>query len=598
MFKIKLDRNIKRLFKHFFRYKKRFIIAVAAAVLVSSMDTSLPIIIGKVMDIIGRNAVIPHFLSAFFQKLKIFHPSRVFILNFFVIMMFIILFFKSIFSYVNTYLMQYINNKIIFDLRDKMLGSVLRYKLDYFDRHKTGQIISRFTNDIVILKNTTSSFKTLIQSGAYIIVILTVMFTRHFKLTLFTLIVYPFATYTMKTLGRKIKSIAINLQDQIAVITDILQDVLTGIRIIKIFSKERYELNKFSRQNEKNYSLNMKLARVDARFGPILQFISFLSTLIIFWFGAYLMLQRRLTVGELVEFLGMVVLVYKPIKDLGSVTSFLQKASVSAGRVYKIIDYPDLDTEGGTKIDTNLIRGAVEFKNVNFSYNQRRGVLKDINIKIKAYRRVAIVGHSGSGKSTIPALLFRLYDIKSGHILIDNKDIRELDLHQLRGLIGLVPQDTFLFSTTIMENIKYGRTDATDEEIINASKSANAYEFIMQLPSRFGTIVGERGLQLSGGERQRISIARTLLKNPKILILDEATSSLDTESERLVQDALDKLIVNRTTITIAHRLSTVLNSDTIFVIDNGQIVETGSHKQLLEKKGLYYKLCRAQYIIQ
>jgi len=594
---IKIDNNIRRLFGYFFKYWRRFTIAIISAILISSFDAALPALLGKVIDVIsGKKGVAPT-VDKIFGYLHI-GATTAHIVDFFIILTLVMLVFKVVFSFINNYLMAFINKKLVFEIRSAMISRLLLYKMRFFDKNKTGDTVSRFTNDLVILDNTTSTFKTLIQSFAYVIIILTVMFIRHFRLTLLTLIIFPSATYVMKVLGKKIKNRAVNTQQHIAYLTNLLQEIISGIRIIKIFVKEKYESAHYIKENKKNYDLNMRLARVDARIGPLLEFVSYFPTIIIIWYGTILVLHGVLTVGKLVEFVGLAVLLYKPVKNLGSITSFVQRASVSAGRVVKIIDYADVEMDDTDKILPADVKGEVEFNDVSFAYNNRNKVLKHITFHIKAGHKIAIVGASGSGKSTIAALLFRLYDINEGSISIDGTDIREIRRDSLRKIVGLVPQDTFLFSTSIFENIRYGRSDAAPEEVYAAAKTANAHKFIEQLPNGYDTQVGERGVQLSGGERQRVAIARTLLKNPKILVLDEATSSLDAKSEGIVQEALDKLSKNRTTITIAHRLSTIINSDTIFLINNGEIVEHGTHEELLKQKGLYQQLCKSQYITE
>ena len=373
-----------------------------------------------------------------------------------------------------------------------------------------------------------------------------------------------------------------------------LQEMIVSIRLIRLFVREDYEIDRFKRENENNFNAQMKAAQLSATLTPVVEFLAAIAVTTIVWYGGNEVISGNLTSGSLIAFLVYSVNISNPVKRLGNVYGSIQRAVAAAERVFDVLDTsPEIQDAPGA-IELPSVKGRVTFENVTFEYRAGEPALRNMSIDIPPGQVLAIVGPSGAGKSTIANLLPRFYDPQEGRILIDNVDIKNVTVRSLREQIAMVPQDTILFSASIFENILYGRLDATREEVMEASRAANAHDFILQLPDGYDTQIGERGCQLSGGQRQRISIARAILKDPRILILDEATSALDAESERLVQEALDKLMVGRTTLVIAHRLSTIQRADSILVLDKGRMIECGCHADLLESGGLYCKLYSLQ----
>ena len=399
----------------------------------------------------------------------------------------------------------------------------------------------------------------------------------------------------MKIFGRKIKRNGTVIQERMADITSLLQESISAIRVVKSFVREKYETDRFQRQNQLNFQAAMKNVQLTSLLTPTVEFLAAVSVTFIVWFGGYEVVNNEMTAGALVAFLTYAVNLANPVKRLSRVYGNLQRAMAAVDRVFAVIDLeePIHDKPGAKPLPE--IAGAVKLDKVTFEYKKGVPALSDVSLEAKPGQMIAFVGPSGAGKSTIANLIPRFYEITEGAISIDGQDIRDVTVASLREQIGIVPQETVLFSTTVRENIRYGRLDATDEEVEAAAKAANADEFIQNLPQGYDTKIGERGMNLSGGQRQRMAIARAILKNPRILILDEATSALDTESEKIVQAALDKLMVGRTSFVIAHRLSTIFNADQIFVIDGGKVSEHGTHEELLKRNGLYSYLYNIQF---
>ena len=385
------------------------------------------------------------------------------------------------------------------------------------------------------------------------------------------------------------------MQGRTADITAFLQEVISGARVIRSFARESFEFKRFEKENKNNFDAAMKATKLTAIMGPMVEFSAAIAVVVILWYGGYSVVQGYITAGSLIAFLIYAINLANPVKRLTQVYGNIQKALAAGDRVIDILETQPHVKELPTAKRMDHVKGEVHFDNVQFSYDAENLALKGVTLHVKPGETVAIVGPSGAGKSTIANLLPRFYDVTGGSIHIDGMDIREATFTSLRENIGLVPQDTMLFNASVRDNILYGRLDATDEEVLEAAKAANAIEFIEKLPQGFDTMVGERGNSLSGGQRQRIAIARAILKNPSILILDEATSALDTESEKIVQEALERLMKGRTALVIAHRLSTVQHADHIVVLQQGSVVEEGTHDELLALQGLYSHLYRVQF---
>jgi len=502
---------------------------------------------------------------------------------------------KGILSFGCTYIMSRVGQKLILNLRRELYDRLVHFPLGFYTEKRAGDIMSRGTNDMSMLQNSVNSLADAVQAFATLLVFVVMMFVVSWQLTLLTAIVFPPAIYVINHFGRRIKKASTKIQVKLADISSYLERTISGVKIIKSFAAEDWEKERFAYENKAKYVAAMKRVRLSAYQMPLIEIISAVGMVIVFWFGFWQVITGKLTTGWFIGFVAMVGMVYKPIKTIGTFNSAFQQASASAERIFEILDVQSEIHDAPDAISIPRIKGDVELKDVIFSYNGSSPVLNHINLKVKSGESIALVGPSGAGKTTLVNLLMRFYDIRMGEITIDGYPISKISLRSLRSQVGLVPQETILFSGTAKENIAYGRFDATDEEIIHAANSANIHEFIMQLPDGYDTPLGEHGMQLSGGQRQRISIARAILKDPRILILDEATSSLDTESELLIQEALNNLMRDRTTFIIAHRLSTIMNADRILVLNKGEIVESGTHSQLLALNGLYRKLCAAQF---
>lgn len=502
---------------------------------------------------------------------------------------------KGILSYSHTYIMSRVGQKLILNLRNEFYDRMIYFPLNFFTEKRTGDIMSRATNDMSMLQHSVNSIADVVQASATIVVFVSMMFMKSWQLTLLTAIVFPPAVYIINLFGKKIKTASNRIQVKLADISSYLERTISGIKIIKSFATEDWEKERFAEENKAKYIAAMKRVRLSAYLIPLIEIMSAVGMVVVFWVGFWQVITGRLTTGWFIGFIAMVGMVYKPIRTVSTFNSAFQQAVASAERIFEILDVQKEAHDSPDAIMIPLMKGNVELKDVTFSYNGQNPVLNHINLKVNAGESIALVGPSGAGKTTFVSLLTRFYNVTEGQITIDGYPISKISLKSLRNQIGLVPQETILFSGTVRDNIAYGRFDATDEEIISAAKSANAHDFIMQFPNGYNTYIGEHGMQLSGGQRQRIAIARVILKDPRILILDEATSSLDTESEMLVQEALANLMKGRTTFIIAHRISTIINADRIIVMNNGEIIECGTHEQLFEKNGLYRKLYNTQF---
>lgn len=505
-------------------------------------------------------------------------------------------FIRGIFYYGQSYLVSFVGQRVIIDVRDVLFKKFQRLPLSYFDRHQTGEIMSYITNDVAALQNAlVDRLIELVTESSIFIGSLVMMVLLDWKLSLLTLITVPLVGQAMKIFGRKLKSSGTVIQERLADITATMQESIAAVRVVKSFGREDFEIERFHRQNELNFRAEMKNNQLMSLLTPTVEFLAALAVTVIVWFGGYEVVNGVITAGALVAFLTYAVNLANPVKRISRVYGAIQKAMAGADRVFAIMDLPETVANHPDAKELPPVKGEVVFDDVTFAYKEGANALSHVSLAASPGQMVAFVGPSGAGKSTIANLIPRFYDVSSGAIRIDGYDVRAVTMESLRRQIGIVPQETMLFSTTVRENIRYGRLDATEEEIVQAAKDANAHDFIMALPEGYDTKIGERGLNLSGGQRQRIAIARAILKDPRILILDEATSALDTESEKIVQAALDRLMVGRTSFVIAHRLSTVFNADQIYVIDGGRIHEHGTHEELLAAGGLYSNLYNIQF---
>jgi len=506
-----------------------------------------------------------------------------------------IYFIKGACSYGQTILMSFIGQRVVTDLRGELYNHIQMQPLSFFTKNSTGILMSRITNDVNLIQGAVSEAVTSLFKDSFTLVgLIFVIFYRDWKLALIAMVVFPLTVYPIARFGEKMRKVATGTQIAMGRLTSLLQETISGTRIVKAFGMEDYEGKRFAEENENLFRFFMKAVSIRALSSPFMEFLGGLGIAAIVFYGGYQVIHGVSTPGNFFSFLTALIMLYEPVKRLTNVNNTVQQGISAATRVFDIMDItPGIkNRENATELPR--ISDGIEIRNVTFSYGDEP-VLKNINLHIKSGEVVAFVGMSGGGKTTLVNLIPRFYDVTEGEILIDGHDIRNVTMESLRGQIGIVTQQTILFNETVRNNIAYGDIKKSDEEIINAAKSANAYPFIKNLPEGFETVIGEQGTRLSGGERQRLSIARALLKNAPILILDEATSSLDTEAEMEVQGALENLMEGRTTFVIAHRLSTISHANRIVAIVNGEIVEEGTHESLLTQKGEYFKLYNMQF---
>jgi len=502
---------------------------------------------------------------------------------------------KGIFYYGQAYLMSFVGQRIVADLREKLYHHLQYLSLSFFTKTPTGILISRLTNDVTLIQGAVSSAITTVLRDSFTIIALTVVvFYRDWKLACIAFIILPLAAIPIVKFGKKLRKFSIKGQIRMGFITSLLQETISGNRIVKAFTMEDYEYRRFSAENDRFFKVLMKRQKIRALSSPVVEALGGLGIAGIVLVGGYGVIQGNSTPGTFGSFLAALFLLYKPIKSLSTVNDIVQGGLAAGSRVFELMDTtPDI-RDADEAVSLNGISDGIKFEHASFKYEDEM-VLKDINLDVKVGEVLALVGVSGAGKTTLVNLIPRFYDIDEGHITIDERDIRTLTIKSLREHIGIVTQQTILFNDTVRNNIAYGDVTRSEEEIVEAAKAANAHGFIEKLPLGYDTIIGEQGVKLSGGERQRVSIARALLKNAPILILDEATSSLDSESEFQVQTALERLMANRTVFLIAHRLSTIRNAHRILVIDNGRIVEEGTHDELLAMDRIYKRLYQMQF---
>src|SRR6056297_23664 len=505
-------------------------------------------------------------------------------------------FLKGLFNYGQKYLISGLSQHVVVDMRKQLYSHLQKLSLSFFERQRTGDLMSRITNDVNVIQNSLiNGLSNLVLQPIMIVEIVGFLLYIDWKLALVSFIIIPIITYAINKFGFKMKSISTKIQNEMSSVTNILQETLSAVRIVKAFNNEQKEIKKFSEANDRTLKENLKGVQVEATITPVVELIISFGAAAFLWYGGHKVLRGEMTTGELITFIGYIGLLVSPINILSKSYSLMQKAIGASERIFKLLEVDEKVIEKEDAIEMPSIEGNVEFNDVSFSYNEGEEVLKDINLNISKGEMIAFVGHSGAGKSTLVNLIPRFYDVDSGKIRIDGIEIKDVKIDTLRKQIGIVPQETILFKGTIAENIAYGAEHKSREEIIDAAKKANAHQFIVEFDKGYDTEIGERGVSLSGGQKQRISIARALLTDHKILILDEATSSLDLKSESLIQEALERLIEDRTTFVIAHRLSTVINADKIIVLEEGEIVEKGKHEDLIQKEGYYYNLYKSQF---
>lgn len=579
--KIVLDDSTKSVSKrilreHVYPYRFRFLIALFFMLLGALGNGAIPFVLKNVFDDI--------FIQA--------NQDLLFIVSFSVFAAFSL---RGMASFGETVIMTSIGQRIICDLQNRLFSHFMKSDLAFFNAHQSGELISRFTNDITLLRFSVSNAVVGIGKDAVnLIVLIAIMFYRDWFLACLAFFLLPTLILPISKVSRRMRKVTYNTQDEFGKITGQLSQIFQGIRVVKSYGMEQYEINRVRAATERVYGLIVKATRIRSITHPIIETLGGLSSMLIVAYGGWQVIQGTRTAGEFISFAAAMLLCYEPLKRLGALNSNLQEGIAAAGRVFDILDTKSTIPETPQAKVLKTVKGDVSFHHVSFSYNEDVEALKDVSFNVPKGSTIALVGASGSGKSTIINLIPRFYDVTDGDITLDNHSIKDITLDSLRHHIALVSQEVMLFDDTIYNNIAYGRLEATPEEIYEAAKAAAAHPFILDLPQGYETMAGENGVVLSGGQRQRIAIARAMLKNAPLLLLDEATSALDTHSERLVQEALEKLMQGKTTIIVAHRLSTIVAADQIYVLDKGQIIESGNHESLLEKQGAYAALWAAQ----
>lgn len=568
---------LKRLYVIIKPYKTRLFISMIAMVMVAGFTGLQTYLVKDLLD-------------------RIFMDKDMYYLKLLPLVVTAVFFVKGIVYYLYSILLEHVGQSIIKDFRVKLFNHIHKQSLSFFHDMPTGTLMARIISDVALLQMAVSkSLVALIRDFFQVVILLGVVFWIDWKLAMISFVVLPVAVYPIFKFGKLFRKLSTSTQEETAQVSNILHETITGNRIVKAFTKEDYEGSRFLMQVSTLFDLTMKDAKYRCLQHPLMEFIGGLAIAAIIWFGGLQVIGGVSTPGTFFAFLAALIAAYEPVKGVTRINSTIQQGLAAAARIFAILDVEPEIKDRPDAIDMSPFTKDIAFKNLFFSYDGESRVLRDINLKVENGEALAIVGPSGGGKTTLTNLIPRFLEVNEGAILIDGTDIRELTTASLRNQIAMVTQQTILFNDTARNNILYGDQEADEQLVYEAAKAAYAYDFIMDLPKGFDTIIGEGGARLSGGERQRISIARAILKNAPILILDEATSALDTESEREVQKALLNLMKNRTTFVIAHRLSTIKNADRIIVIKDGEIVEEGTHDKLIAAKGEYELLYNMQY---
>ena len=495
-----------------------------------------------------------------------------------------------------SYTMASVTQRVLKRIRDQLFQKINRLPLGYHDRHKSGVTMSRIVNDVTVLQELmTHGFIDLVADSLVIVGIVAILLTMSPKLALYTFALLPVMVIVTLVFAHRVRGAYLHTRETIAQVAASFQEGISGVRVVQAFAREQVSQERFDEVNLGNLQANLWAVTLSSAFPPVVEIIAMLATATVLWFGAASVLAGEITVGVMVAFLTYVTRFFQPIRELSMVYTLFQQSMAAGEKIFELMDMPvDVDDHPDAK-PMRQINGKVEFDHVNFSYRSGIPVLKDVCFTVQPGQTIALVGPTGAGKTSMASLISRFYDVCEGRILIDGTDIREVTQSSLRSQIGVVPQDPFLFTGTIADNIRFGRLDATDEEVMEAAKQANGHDFISLLPQGYATQVFERGQNLSQGQRQLMALARVVLANPRILVLDEATASIDTRTEALIQAALKRLLSGRTSFVIAHRLSTIRNADRLFIIDRGEIVQQGTHNELVAQEGLYRELYMMQF---
>ena len=562
--------------EHLAPYKYRFGQACCFMLLTAASTAALPFLLKPVMDDVFTSS----------------DPKLLFTFCAAVLAAFVI---KGFASYGETVTMTRIGQSIISDIQNRVLAHLMSLDLEYFHKRNSGELLSRFTNDVSLMRNSVATTVVGIGRDSFTLVFLVaVMFYQDWLLACLSFFIFPAAFLPIIRIGRRMRKVTFNAQEEIARFTKQLTQIFQGIRVIKAYGTENYEANRAKVQIEKIYKLVVKTSRVRSLSHPIIESMGGIAIISVIAYGGWQVMHHSRTIGEFMSFIAALILAYEPLKRLSNLNANLQEGLAAADRVFEIIDTESTILSPVKPKHPAKAQGRIEYKDVHFAYGPKKKALEGINFTAQAGKCVALVGASGAGKSTIINLIPRFYDVNAGEIIVDDVNVKDWEIGHLRKQIALVSQEIALFDLSVFENITYGCDAFSKDDVYSVAKSAAAHDFIQKLPLGYDTIVGENGVSLSGGQRQRLAIARAMLKMAPILLLDEATSALDTDSERHIQSALKKLMVGRTTIMVAHRLSTVIDADQIYVLDNGQIIESGSHQQLLQLGKQYAHLWHRQ----
>ena len=588
---VEKPKNLKKSFTKLFKYLKEYYTGLVIVIIFAILSTIFSIL-GP--DILGD--AITEIYSGLVAKV-----TGVGSINFDALIKILILLLSlyvlsTLFGFIQNFIMNTISCKLSYRLRKELSQKINKLPMSYFDRENHGEVLSRITNDVDTLSNNLSqSLSQTITSIATLIGILIMMIKISGAMTITALAILPISLFGVVFIVSKSQKYFKAQQDYLGNVNGIVEEVYGGHDVVKAFNAEEKSLKEFNKYNEKLYEVSWKSQFISTCMHPLMVFVGNLSYVAVSILGGYLVIKNKITVGKIVSFTQYIRSFNQPISQMAQISSMFQSTIAAAERVFEFLEEKEEVKDIKNAVSISNIKGNVEFKNVNFGYNEDKTIINDFSVKVKNGQKIAIVGPTGAGKSTIVKLLMRFYDVNAGKIMIDGHDIRDFKKGELRSLFGMVLQDTWLYSGTIADNIRYGKLDASLDEVKDACRAASVHHFIKTLPENYNMVLNEESDNISQGQKQLLTIARVILCDPKILILDEATSSVDTRTELLIQEAMDKLMQNRTSFIIAHRLSTIRNADLILVMKDGDIVETGNHEDLLNKKGFYAALYNSQF---